>query len=380
MRQVDVLIAGGGAVGSACAWFLRREAPGLEVIVVEPDPSYRFAASTLSASSIRQQFSTPLNIALSAFGLSFLREQDIRVHEATYLYLADEAGEAALRANVELQRRCGVSVRWHDPGMLARLYPWLDTGGLRGGADTLHGEGWFDGHSLLRTLREDNERGGIRYLRDRVDSLRVDDVGAILGVGLASGSTLLPRYLVNATGTRSRALAAQAGIDLPVQPRKRCVFVFTCPEALAPQVLLIDPSGLWFRPEGDRYIAGFTPDPDSDVDPGDFEVDHTLFEEVLWPLLARRVPAFEAARVTGAWAGHYDYNTYDQNAFIGPAEPGHRVLFASGFSGHGLQQAPGVGRGLAEWIVHGAWRSLDLSPLGLGRMLGRAPARETNVI
>ena len=380
MRQVDVLIAGGGAVGSACAWFLRREAPGLEVIVVEPDPTYRFAASTLSASSIRQQFSTPLNIALSAFGLSFLREHGIRVHEATYLYLADEAGEAALRANVELQRRCGVAVRWHDPQALAARYPWLDIGGLRGGADTLHGEGWFDGHSLLRTLREDNERGGVRYLRDRVDSLQVDEAGVILGVGLASGAAMRPRYLVNATGTHSRALAAQAGIDLPVQPRKRCVFVFTCPEALAPQALLIDPSGLWFRPEGDRYIAGFTPDPDPDVDPGDFEVDHALFEAVLWPLLARRVPAFEAARVTSAWAGHYDYNTYDQNAFIGPAKPGHRVLFASGFSGHGLQQAPGVGRGLAEWIVHGAWRSLDLSPLGLARMLGRAPARETNVI
>jgi len=378
MKRVDVLIAGGGVVGSACAWFLRREAPHLSVLVLEPDPAYRQSASTLSAGSIRQQFSTPLNIALSRFGLHFLRQHGIHVHEATYLYLATAQGEAALRANTIVQRNCGVPVRWHDADALARLYPWLATHDLCAGADTLSGEGWFDGHALLRFFREVNERSGVRYLKDRLATLELADPGA--QAGLASGERIAARYLVNATGTHSREVAAMAGIDLPVEPRKRCVYVFTCPKALHPPALLIDPVGLWFRPEGERFIAGYSPDPDPAVDFDDFEVDLRVFEDQLWPMLARRVPAFEQARLTAAWAGHYDYNTFDQNAFVGPARPGSALLLASGFSGHGLQHAPGIGRGLAEWIAHGEWRSLDLDPLGIGRLDRIRPEPEINVI
>lgn len=378
MRRVDVLIAGGGVVGSACAWFLRREAPHLSVLVIEPDPAYRQAASTRSAGSIRQQFSTPLNIALSRFGLHFLRENGVDVHEATYLYLATAQGERALRANTQVQLNCDVPVRWLEADSLARAYPWLATQDLRAGADTLAGEGWFDGHALLRLLREDNERAGVPYLKNRLAALELTGHGA--QAGLTGGERIAARFVVNATGTHSREVAALAGFDLPVQPRKRCVYVFTCPQSLTPPALVIDPSGLWFRPEGDRFITGYTPDPDPQADLDDFEVDLRVFEDHLWPLLARRVPAFEKARLTGAWAGHYDYNTLDQNPFVGPALPGSPLLLASGFSGHGLQHAPGIGRGLAEWIAHGEWRSLDLDPLGIGRLSQVRVEREINVI
>lgn len=378
MKRVDVLIAGGGVVGSACAWFLRREAPQLSVLVLEPDPAYRQAASTLSAGSIRQQFSTPLNIDLSRFGLSFLQSHGIHVHEATYLYLATAQGEASLRAHVQIQRDCGVPVRWHDRNALTRRYPWLATQDLCAGADTSGGEGWFDGHALLRLLREDNERAGVRYLKDRIATLELTDHGAQAGLG--GGERIAARFVVNATGTHSRMVAAMAGVDLPVEPRKRCVYVFTCPKTLKPPALLIDPGGLWFRPEGDRFIAGYSPDPDPQVSLEDFDVDLRVFEDQLWPMLARRVPAFEEARLTAAWAGHYDYNTFDQNAFVGPARPGSPLLLASGFSGHGLQHAPGIGRGLAEWIAHGEWRSLDLHPLGIGRLDTKRPEPEFNVI
>jgi FAD-dependent oxidoreductase domain-containing protein 1 len=185
---------------------------------------------------------------------------------------------------------------------------------------------------------------------------------------------------VLAAGTRSRELAAGIGIELPVFARKRTVCVFSCPEVIPRCPLVIDPSGLWLRPEGGRFLCGIPQDPDPNVSPDDFEIDHGLFESIAWPILAHRVPAFEAARLASTWVGHYDYNTYDQNAFVGPAPGIANLLLACGFSGHGLQHAPGVGRGLAEHISFGAYRSLDLSPLSYDRFLKNAPLRELNVI
>ncbi len=380
MQHVDVLIAGGGVVGSACAWFLRREAPQLTVLVAEPDPSYRAAASTLSASSIRQQFSTPLNIAMSAFGLEFLRNAGIRMTKSRYLYLVDAAGAAALQSRVKLQQSCGVSVQWHEPQALGVRYPWLNTADLAGGSDTREGEGWFDGHSLLQYLRQDNERNGVPYRAARLERFERGADGRVTSAALSDGTRVSCGHLINSTGTHSRRVAALAGVDLPVHPRKRCVFVFTSPARLAPDALLIDPSGLWFRPEGDRYITGYTPADDRDVEVDDFEVEHGAFEDILWPILAHRVPGFEEAKVSSAWAGHYDYNVFDQNAFIGPAPGAANLLLASGFSGHGLQHSPAVGRALAEWIAHGRYLSLDMTPLGFERMLQRSPVVETNVI
>jgi glycine/D-amino acid oxidase-like deaminating enzyme len=185
---------------------------------------------------------------------------------------------------------------------------------------------------------------------------------------------------VLAVGTRSRELAASVGIDIPVFARKRTVFVFTCPVAIPGCPLVIDPSGLWFRSERDRFLCGIPADPDPDAAADDFEVDHALFESRGWPILAHRVPAFESVRVTSAWAGHYDYNVFDQNAFVGPVPGLSNLLLAAGFSGHGLQHAPGVGRGLAELIVDGEYRTLDLRPLSYSRFLAGTPLRESNVI
>ncbi len=170
------------------------------------------------------------------------------------------------------------------------------------------------------------------------------------------------------------------GVDLPVFPRKRNVFVFTCPVSIPGCPLVIDPTGLWFRPERDRFLCGIPADPDPDVTPDDFDIDHALFESHAWPVLAHRVPAFEAVRLTSARSGHYDYNTFDQNAFLGPVPGIPNLLLASGFSGHGLQHAPGVGRALAEYIRFGAYRTLDLAALSYARFPAMRPLRELNVI
>ena len=188
--------------------------------------------------------------------------------------------------------------------------------------------------------------------------------GAASGIGLECARTLLDEgakvVLVDRAQDKLEQLCKELGANaLP---------------------LVVDPSGFWCRPEGTSYLCGIPPDPDPGVAPHDFEPDGTSFERDLWPLLASRAPGFEAARCTRSWVGHYDYNWFDQNAFVGPAPDIGNLLFACGFSGHGLQQAPAVGRGLAELVVHGNYRTLDLGPLGYERWLAAKPLVETNVI
>jgi glycine/D-amino acid oxidase-like deaminating enzyme len=383
--EFNVLIAGGGVIGSACAYYLHTNAHFRgSIAVVEPDPTYTYAASARSASSIRQQFSTPINIDLSAFGLRFLRQaplnSSVGLVVSSYLYLATSAGRATLEQRSAIQSAAQVPVALRDRAQLSQRYPWLDNSDLAAGSDTVGVEGWFDGYALLRLLRAANERAGVVYLRDRVTGFEQSQDRRILAAILQHHGKVSCRSAVLAAGTRSRELAAGAGVDLPVFARKRTVFVFSCPVAIAGCPLVIDPSGLWFRPEGDRFLCGVPADPDPDVSPDDFEIDHGLFDSVAWPILARRVPVFEAVRVTSAWAGHYDYNVFDQNAFIGPVPGIPNLLLASGFSGHGLQHAPGIGRGLAEQIIFGEYRSLDLTPLSYARYPAGAPLRELNVI
>jgi glycine/D-amino acid oxidase-like deaminating enzyme len=355
------------------------------VAVVEPDPGYQLAASTRSAASIRRQFSSPINIEMSTFGMEFLRAcgrglASVNLKESTYLTLAKPTGAAALRRNVEVQRRCGVEVRLLDSAGLAECYPWINPGDLALGADTPRGEGWFDGHGLLQGLRQAALKHGARYIRDRVERVLMDGAQTVTGVRLGCGDILQCRWLVNATGTNSRALAASAGIDLPVFARKRNVFVFSCAQPPANCPLIVDPSSLWCRPEGNRFICGVAPPDDPDVAADDFEVDYQEFEELVWPALAHRVPVFEAVRLDSAWAGHYDYNVFDQNAFLGPCESVPNLILASGFSGHGLQHAPAVGRALAEFIRFAEYRSIDATPLSYTRYLRNQPLREHSVI
>ncbi len=388
----DVVIAGGGVMGSACAFFLREDpAYRGSIAVIEPDPSYSGAASARSASSIRRQFSTPINIALSAFGMEFLRHPpqrllqsggvpDLGLVESTYLYLSTSPGRSVLEERVAIQRSAGVPVELRDRLGLSARYPWLNTADLAAGSDTAGLEGWFDGYSLLAALRRANEASGVRYLRDRAVGFEQGDDRRIVAVTLQEGGRLPCRFAVNSSGTRARDLAATVGVDLPVFPRQRNVFVFTCPVPIPGCPLVIDPTGLWFRPERDRFLCGIPADPDPDVSPDDFDIDHALFESHAWPVLAHRVPAFEAVCLTSAWSGHYDYNTFDQNALLGPVPGIPNLLLASGFSGHGLQHAPGVGRALAEYIRCGGYRTLDLTALSYARFPAMRPLRELNVI
>lgn len=363
MTGPRVAIIGGGVIGSAIAAFLTGG--GARVTIIERDTSYAAASSSLSASSIRQQFSTAVNIALSQFGVEYIRTADVGLREPGYLYLATEAGLPDLRANHDVQRRCGADVALLDPAALAARFPWMCLDGVAEGSLGLSGEGWFDGPALAQRFRDLARAQGAETLRAEATGFARtgDRIEAVL---LADGGRVAADWVVNAAGPAARHVAAWAGVALPVEARKRAVFVFQCRTPTPACPLVIDTSGVWFRPEGDRLLAGWSP-PDDAEDTG-LDVDHALWDDPIWPALAARVPAFEAVRVGSSWAGHYEYNTFDQNALLGVLPAAPNLVFANGFSGHGMQQSPGVGRGIAELILHGRYRALDLSALDVGRV------------
>jgi FAD-dependent oxidoreductase domain-containing protein 1 len=391
MQTVDVVIVGGAAMGSSAAYFLAADA-GFKgtVLVLEQDFSYARSATALSAASIRHQFSTPDNIRMSQFGTQFIRHiaqylavdgevPQVGFHEGGYLFLATAAGQGVLQANHQVQRSLGVDVALLPASALQARFPWLATQGLVAGSLGLSGEGWLDAYGLMQGFRRKALALGVQYQQARVVGVQRQG-RRVQQLTLADGSTVNCGVVINAAGTGARALAHGAGIALPVESRKRCVFYFTSPERAVGCPLVIDPSGAYFRPEGDGFICGISPPASQDPECFDFEVQHALFDEVLWPLLAARVPGFAAARVHNAWAGHYDVNTLDHNAIVGAHPEVDNLLFANGFSGHGMQQAPAIGRALSELVVYGGYRTLDLSALGWARVIANQPLLEVNVV
>lgn len=393
MHQDRVVIVGGGAIGSAIACFtLRDPAFRGSVTVIERDPTYARASSALSASSIRQQFGTGINVAIGRYGIDFLRDvgralavdgdaPSIGLVEPGYLYLAGTAaGAQMLRDHHVVQSAHGADIALLGRDALRARFPWLAVDDLALGALGLSGEGWFDGWSLLQAFRRKARALGAHYVAGEARGFDRDG-GRLVAVVLDDGSRVPGEVFVNAAGPWAAEVARWAGVDLPVRARRRCVFAFECATPLAGCPLVIDPSGLWFRPEGRaRFIAGISPPADDDPDDAPLDVDHGLFEATLWPLLAARVPAFEALRVTGGWAGYYEINTFDHNGIVGFAPGVPNLVLANGFSGHGLQQSPAVGRGVGELLTHGGYRTLDLSPLAFDRIPAGRPLAEANII
>ncbi|AWM88574.1 FAD-binding oxidoreductase [Microvirga sp. 17 mud 1-3] len=392
----DVVIVGGAVMGSSTAFHLLSD-PGFKgrVVVVEKDATYRLSASALSAASIRQQYSSAVNIRISLYGIQFLRSigerlavdgerPEIDLREGGYLYCASPAGASILEENHALQAAEGADILLMDPAALKARFPWLNVEDLALGTWGRTGEGWFDGWGLLQAFRKKARSLGAEYVKGEV--VAVEREGRrVVAVRLADGTRIACGALINCAGSGGRAIAEKAGMDIPVQAKRRYVFTFTCRDKVENCPLLIDTSGAYVRPEGDGFICGASPeadlDPDwHDEDPASQEIDFSFFEEFIWPSLAHRVPAFEAIRPGRAWAGPYDMSLLDHNAIIGRAGDMENFYLCNGFSGHGLQQAPAVGRGLAELIVHGGYRTLDLSELGYERVLANRPLLERNVI
>lgn len=356
---------------------------------MERDPTYQRASSALSASGIRQQFSTPVNIRMSQYGIRFLRaasnvlavkgdRPNLQIHEAGYLLTASPTNLAVLTENHRLQTSLGAKIALLSPEELRQRLPWLAVDDLSAGCLGLEGEGWFDGYTLLQALKAKARDHGVKYIFDEVVGLdrRGQSIGA---VRLRGGDIIRARTVVNAAGPYARKVAEFAGVTVPVEARKRSVFVISCAERLPNCPLVCDASGIWFRPEGDHYICGYSPAESEDREEFDLQPDEDAFENCIWPHLAARVPAFEALRLLRSWAGHYEYNTYDKNGIIGRHPEIPNFILANGFSGHGLQHAPAIGRGVSELIAFGEYRELDLSALSLERTSKGQPIVETEV-
>lgn len=395
-RTYDVVIIGGAIMGSSTAWFL-TDNPDFKgsILVVERDPSYAKAATSLSNSCIRQQFSTALNIQISRFGAEFItslpdrmghdpRVPHLEIQNFGYLYLADTDDFAqVLRRNQRTQRAAGAETEVLTADQIKARYPFYHLDDIVLGSINRKDEGYFDGSTMFEWWRRIARERGVEYIHDEVTALTLSTDGTkVDSVTLASGQVIGCGQVVNAAGTRGALVAAMAGIDLPIEPRKRYTWIIR-PEAPLDRELplTIDPSGVHMRENGGgTYMIGGHSAFDPATDPEDFSADHALWESHIWPVIATRIPAFEALKVTSEWVGHYDYNVFDQNAVTGPDPEVKNFIFLNGFSGHGLQQSPAMGRGTAEWLTYGQYKTLDLTPFHIGRVTAGQGLVETAII
>ncbi len=396
----DVVIVGGGVIGSAVAYYLTAD-PGFRgrVLLVERDPTFAQSSTALSASGIRVQFSNAINVQISQYGVQVIRDfpdlmqvggdrPSLNFHPGGYLFLAASDAQAQiLRENHQVQRDCGADVVLWSQDELADAFPHLRVDDIALASYGRADEGWFDNTGMMNGFRNKARAQGADVIRDQVVAIGRDG-GRVTSVTLASGRVIATGHVVNASGPRAALTARMAGLDIPVEPRKRTLFVFDCattPEGSARinqgrLPLMIDTSGVWCRPEGRYFLTGAPPAHDPAVDWDDFDPREDEFDDIVWPALAERSPAFEAIKVMNRWAGHYDYNTLDHNLIVGPHPDLPNFIFANGFSGHGLQQGPAAGRAVAELIIHGGFRTLDLSEVGYDRIPANRPFLEKAVI
>lgn len=416
----DILVIGGGAMGSSVAYWLKKKArEGLNVVVIEKDPTYATASTPLSVGGLRQQFSIEENVLMSLYGAEFLRtikeelgdDVDVHFNPYGYLMLASDEGAETLIANSQMQNEMGARNEILTGRQIKEKFPWINTDEIAVGCHGLEKEGWFDPWSLLFAYKKRAIEYGAHYTTAEVVGFQIrrDETmmspHATMGnyqhldkvtVKLPNGETRNIKFAmcVLAAGAESGKIARMAnigtGIDvlsvaLPVEPRKRFVYCFKCQDDSGPGLntpLTIDPSNTYFRRDGlgGNYIGGKSPCAHEEPNCDNLDVDYDFFDTHVWPHLAKRVPAFEAIKVNGAWAGFYEMNTFDENGIIGPHPYYQNLFFATGFSGHGIQQSPAVGRAISEIIMDSRFTTIDLTRLGFDRIIVNQPMYETNIV
>lgn len=419
-RNCDVLVIGGGAVGSSIAFWLKKRArEGLNVVVVEKDPTYKEASTVLSVGGLRQQFSLPENIQMSLFGADFMRNykeflgEDVNLNFTPYGYLtlATEEGAEQLVKNSRLQNELGARNELLIPDKLKFKFPWINTDGIALGCHGLEKEGWFDPWALLMGYKNKAREYGAHFIDGEVEGFEFKEDSDIVMVGgqdidykpvdkvnikMANGKKAQIKFAicVIAGGAKSGDIGRLAkigsgngllSVPIPVEPRKRYVYVFStqgdnCPGLATP--LTIDPNGTYFRRDGlgGNYLGGRSPEANEEPCCDNLDVDYEFFDTHVWPTLAKRVPAFESIKCSHSWAGFYEHNTFDANGIMGPHPMYHNLYIATGFSGHGIQQSPAVGRAISELIMDGQFRSIDLSRLSFDRILVDQPMLEVNIV
>jgi FAD-dependent oxidoreductase domain-containing protein 1 len=388
LKTYDIIIIGGGIMGSAAAYYLTSKDPTLKVAVIERDPTYARASTTLSMSNARIQFSLKENIQISQYMFEVLdRFEDemtvdgnkpkIYYHRQGNLFLVDENIEAPARRAFDLQKSLGCRIEWWTPRKISETFPLYETDRFIGGT---YGpdDGHFDAYAALMGYKAKARSQGAEYLKNDVEKITTRN-GHVTGVRLASTESPAAGYVINCAGAWAAQVTATAGVTLPIVPIQRQVFILdTAVKPHGPLPLTVLPSGLYFRTEtGGVILLGKS----MAEDPAGFQFswDEKRFMEILWPELAEFVPAFDRLKLVRGWAGLYAVNTLDGNAILGQWPEIRGLFLANGFSGHGLQQAPAVGRYLAELILK-LPVSLDLSVFGPDRILENKPLSEDGLV
>ena len=385
-KAYDVLIVGGGIMGSSTAYHLAHLNPKLKVGVVERDPAYARSSTTLSAANLRTvAFSLKENFLISKRTFTILEtfEEDmalagqkprIAFRAEGNLFLCDTAGLAAAKRIFSMHKSLGSNAEWLEPDEIHARWPLLNVDGIAAGTFGPT-DGHLDAYGLLMAYKSKASSLGVEYLQDEVVSLSVDS-GRVIGARLASGSVLRAGTTVNCAGAWAAQVARTAGVEIPVVPVRRQIFAVDTqvkPEHSLP--LIFHPSGLYLRSEtGGLILCGRSLDEDPVA--FDFNWERERFMDVIWPELAAFVPAFESLKLIRGWAGLYEVNTLDHNAVIGPWPELEGFYLCNGFSGHGLMQGPAVGEHLAERIT-GRTPTLDLAVFTPERILAHCPIGET---
>jgi len=388
MTRCDVAVVGGALMGSSVAYFLKTLDPSCSVRVIEPDPGYEWSSTLRASGGVRVLFSCPENIEMSKFGREFIRafpkamavdgrEAPIDWVQGGYLFIVPPRALPLLEANHERQRAHGCDVELLDPAGLKARFPSMAVDDLGGGVHS-PGDGWCDPNGLLWGFRRKAVALGAEYVQDRVVGFTRSGP-RVAAARLASGATIHADAFVNATGAWAAQVCAMVDMPLPVAPLRRFEHYFTAGSPVERLPYVKDLDRLAFRSEGPGFSGGVV---DGDEPRGfNFDVDHGYFERVVWPALAHRFPAFEAAKCHRTWAGLYEQCELDGNPVIGNW-PGRLDNFhvVSGFSGHGMMHAPAAGRAVAEFVTTGAFRTLDLSRLGYGRVVRGEPYPEVGIL
>lgn len=386
MQTADIIIIGGGVMGSSTAYHLRKQGFDGKIVVFEKDPMYQYASTPRSAGGIRQLFTTAINIQISRFSLQIYKEFPIEMaidgepleidfKQKGYLFLATKEMLPSFEKQLQLQQQLGVPSQLLPSENLHDIIPELYTRDLAAGLYCAE-DGYLDPYSVMQGYRKNAQKLGVQYVSREVDAI-LHERKRIVGVHLVDGEKYRAPIVINCAGAWGALLSKKMDIPLPVVPLKRQIFQFdTAVPLKKPLPLTVDPTGIYFRHEGNKVLSGFS----DDTKPGiDFTWKRSHFER-LWPVLAHRIPNFERIKLETGWAGLYDFNTIDQNAIIGEHPVMKGYLMALGFSGHGMQQAPAVGLGLAELICAGAYQTIDLTPLRFQRFVENDLIREEAIV
>ncbi len=392
----DVVIIGGAIMGTSAAWFLSNNSDfNGSILVVEKDPSYEKCSTSHTNSCIRQQFSTELNIKISQFTAEYIKNfcaqmggnyeiPNLKIHNFGYLYLSNNKSfSKTLIKSQKLQINCGAATKILNPDDILKLYPFYNVNDILLGSHNTKDEGYFEGSTMFEWWKNSAKKNNVEYLHNEVVSMSLNNSKTNIDkIKLKTGEEIKCGKIVNASGPRAILTSRMAGIEIPVEPRKRFTFIFSSQKPLDRDLpLTIDPSGIHMRQYGkNKYMAGCLPNPDPAVDFDDFKEDNNIWQDYLWPLIANRIPQFDALKIETSWAGHYAYNCFDHNAIVGSHSKINNFIFLNGFSGHGLQQSPAMGRGISELITYGEFKSIDLSPFSFSRIEENSPILETAII